>query len=312
MNLRSSEQYIFLPPRQGGLLFQLGLILILLGGSAMGLYLASQAQIGPVFLLSLLPGLAAVILVPILVYQLYCLQTAFYTLERDGLSLHWGLRIEDIPMNTILWVQRQEEFTQPLPLPVIRYPGALVGARRRSNIARSSGPEMIEYMASKGRGLVLVGTTERIFAISPREADRFLYTFQRLTELGSLTPLPHRSVYPTFLLSRVWSSPLARLLSLASLALSLALLIWVGMTIPGRSQVNLGFYPDGSPGDATPAIQLLLLPVINSLIVLVDLFIGLFFFRRKETQDLSYLVWACGSFIPLLFLLGAFFILHSS
>lgn len=311
MNQSANDEYVFSPPRRGGNLFHIGLILILLAGGALGLYMASQAQIGPIFLLSLLPGVAAVILVPILAYNLYSLQTAYYILERDGLRLRWGLRFEEIPMNTIIWVHTQEELVVPLPFPFLRLPGAVVG-NRQLDASRQPGAESVEYMASKTRGLVLIGTQERIFAISPQHSEQFLYIFQRLTELGSLTPLAARSVHPTFLLARLWASGWARLLILTSLVLSMALLIWVALAIPSHVQVNLGFHPDGSPGDTVPAVQLFLLPVLNSLIVLVDIIAGIFFFRRKETQDLSYLIWGSGAIIPVFFLAGAFFILGTT
>jgi hypothetical protein len=310
MNLRSYEDYEFLPPHRAGYLIHLGLILLLIGGGALGLYRASQAQIGPVFLLSLLPGLVAVIFVPMLTYRLYCLRTAYYVLERDGLRLRWGLRIVHIPMTAVIWVHTQDELVTPLPMPWLRIPGSVVGVRQLSGATWQTGPKTVEYLASEARGLVLIGTEERIYAISPAGAGEFLYVFQRFLELGSLTPLPARSVYPGFLLNRVWNTLPARILILSGLALSIALFVRVGLAIPGREQVHLGFYPDSSPGDLAPALQLLLLPILNGLIVLVDLLFGFFFFRREETQYLSYLLWGCSVFITLLFLTGAYFILR--
>jgi hypothetical protein len=312
MNLRSTEEYVFLPPHRAGYLIHFGLILLLIGGGALGLYRASQAQIGPVFLFSLLPSLAAVILVPLLTYQLYCLRTAHYILERDGLRLRWGLRTEHIPMTAVIWIHTQDELVKPLPAPWLRVPGSVVGARQLMGSTWQSGPKVVEYLASEARGLVLIGTEERIFAISPADTDGFLYAFQLFIELGSLTPLAARSVYPTFLLNRVWNTRPARILILSGLALSMALLVRVGLAIPGRAQVHLGFYANGSPGDLAPALQLLLLPILNGLIVLVDLLLGLFFFRREETHDLSYLLWGSSAFIPLLFLAGAYFILRAA
>jgi hypothetical protein len=310
MNLRSNHDYEFTPPRRAGYLVHLGLILVLIGGGALGLYWASQAQIGPVFLLSLLPSLAAVVLVPWLTYRLYCLRTAYYSLERDGLHLRWGLRVIQIPMTAVIWIHTQDELVTPLPLPWLRLSGSVVGVRPLTGAAWQSGPRFVEFLASEARGLVLIGTEERVFAISPANADEFLYAFERFLELGSLTPLPARSVFPAFLISRVWNTRLARTLILISLALSLVLLARVSLAIPGGAQVHLGFYPDGSPGDLAPAIQLLLLPILNGLIVLVDLLLGFFFFRREETQYLSYLLWGGSAFIPLFFLIGAYFILR--
>ncbi len=312
MYLRSSEEYQFLPPRRGSTLINLGWMFFLIGGGALGLYQASQAQIGPVFMLWLLPGLVAVIAAPMLAYQLYCLRTAYYIIERDGLRLRWGLRIEQIPMTAIIWVHTQDELVTPLPKPVLRYWGSVVGVRQLSGIAGQAGPKQVEYLASRASNLVLVGAAERIFAISPKDVEGFLFTFQRLAELGSLTPVQAQSVYPTFLINRVWLAWPARLLLITSLILSLVLFIWVGLAIQTRSQIHLGFYPDGAPGDLAPAVQLLLLPVINSIIVLADFLVGLFFFRREETQELSFLMWSSSAITAVLFLVGAFFILRTA
>jgi hypothetical protein len=175
-----------------------------------------------------------------------------------------------------------------------------------------TGGSPIEYMASSGRGLALVGTRERVFAISPADMKGFLYAFNRLTELGSLTPLRARSVYPTFLFAQAWRSRLARGLLLSSWLLALGLLVLVSLAIPGLTQVHLGFRPDSTPGDLVPAARLLLLPVLEGLVILIDLFLGLFFFRRQESQHFSYLLWGSGAVVALLFLVGTFFILQAS
>jgi hypothetical protein len=305
MNLRTNEEYLFLPPRRRGGLILLGLIFLLAGSAALGLYQASRAQIGPVFLLSLLPILAAIVLIPWLGYQLYCLWTAQYSLERDGLRIRWGLRLLQIPMSAVQWVHGQAELTRPLPRPVFRLPGAVVGVRHLPPAER------LEYLASESAGLVYVCVGEQIYGLSPRDPAGFLYTFQRLMELGSLTPLQPRSDYPSFLVARVWANRPARWMLVVSLVLSLALFAWVGLAIPGQAEFHLGFHPDGSPGDLAPAVQLFLLPVLNWMIVLFDFFLGLFFFRREDTHYLSYLLWFNSALVPALFLVGLFFILQA-
>lgn len=311
MNLNTGQGMLFLPARRAGYLFLLGLILLLIGAGSLGLYQASQAALGPVFLAWLLPGLAAVVLTPMLGYRLYGLRSAQYLLERDGLMLRWGLRLEQIPMNEIQWVRPQDELAAPLPLPVTRMPGAVLGVRQLSGAARQAGWKTVEYLASQSSRLLLIGTTERVYAISPEDRDGFLYTYQRLAELGSLTPLAGRSVYPAILVGRVWANRPARVLVLAGLILSLGLLAWVSLVIPGREQVHLGFLASGAPGDLAPAVQLLLLPVLNGAIVLFNLFSGLFFFRRPETQAYAYLLWGSSAFCSILFLLGTWFILQA-
>lgn len=299
------DEFVFHPERRLGLAFHTGAILSFVVIGITGLWQAAYASIGPIFLLYLLPALLAVIAVPVLAYHAYALQNGFYTLERDGIRLRWGLRFEDIPMTAVLWVHPASDLAAYPPLPRLRWPGAVLGTRQLP------GAGQVEFLASNSSELVLVATPEHVFAISPTDPVAFLQTFQRFTEMGSLTPLEARSQYPTFLLNRVWAAKPARTLLLVGLAFSLILLVWVSFAIPSRSQIYLGFNPDGSPGDAVPAVRLLLLPVVNTFFVLADLLLGLFYFRREESQPLSYLLWGSGALTPILFLIAVFAILQA-
>ncbi len=321
-----SEQFAFTPPRRIGLAFHLAAIALLIALATVGVWQASRASLGVAFFAALLPFLLALVVVPLLVYRAYALWRASYTLQRDSVLLHWGLRLEQLPMHKVLWVHRASDLGQPLPFPLLRWPGAILGMRHLP------GEKKIEYLASRSSQLVLIATQEQLYAISPENPDSFLYVYQRFTELGSLTRLPARSVYPAFLLQRVWNSRPARTLLLASLALSLALLTWVGLATSLRNQVVLGFGPDNPP---VPAVRLLLLPVVNALFVLANLFLGLFFFRRGEARSadnmtevegpapttnplkpgggkiLAYLLWGGGVLTPFLFLAAVYFILRA-
>jgi hypothetical protein len=261
--------------------------------------------IGPAFLLGLAPAILAVVIAPFLMVRAYALRGAVYILEREGIRLHWGLRLEDIPINEVQWIRPAQEVRPGLPLPLVRWPGAVLGIRHLTD-----GKE-IEYLASSTHGMLVIATPQRLFAISPSDPTGFLYTYHRLEELGSLSPIESRSVYPTFLLGQVWAKKAARWLVLAGLALSVILLVWVSLAIPGRAEVHLGFRPDGSPGDLVPAARLLLLALLNSIIFLIDFLLGLFYFRRDEDHPLAYLLWSSGAVTSLLFLLGLFFTLLS-
>jgi hypothetical protein len=155
---------------------------------------------------------------------------------------------------------------------------------------------------------VLVATPLRIFAISPENPDTFIKSFRNINEMGSLTPIAPRSVYPTFLLARLWADRPARYLVLAGFTLGLALLIWVSLAIPARAQVSLGYLPSGEPLDPSPAASLLLLPVLNGLTYLTDLLGGLFFYRRPDQKALAYVLWAGGVITPILMLVAVGFI----
>ncbi len=306
--------YEFRPPLRMGALFQFGAITVLAIMAGWGLWRASQAEIGLSFVLYLLPTLLAVVIGPLLVYRYLALRGASYRLERDGISLRWGLRAEDIPIDTVSWVRTASELGRSLPLPWLRWPGAMLGVRRLPN------GTTIEYMAADLQRLVLVATTQCVYALSPEDPSAFLAAYQRLTEMGSLTPLAARSVHPTFLLARIWRTASARYLLLGGLALNLFLLVWVTAVAPGRAQVILGFQRGG---ETMPGIRLLLLPVLSSFSFLVDFFVGLFFYRRDVVHQadipperapylvLAYLLWGSGVLTPLLFIAAVVWILLS-
>jgi len=307
-----NEHYTFFPPRVAGLAFQIIAILILLGLSIWGLWQASEANVGLVFLLYLLPALISTVLVPVLAYRVYALRSARYVMKRDGVHLTWGWRMEDIPMNTIDWVTPSKKLGLRLALPWLRWPGAVLGVRTLQDGKR------VEFLASNTRRLVLIGVADHIFAISPEDPEAFLQAFQRFMEMGSLSPLPARSVYPGFLLARVWETRAARYLLLGGLLLNLATLILVILAAPSGGEITLGF---GAGREPVPGVRLLLLPVISSFFFLVDVFLGFFLFRRTGSQTtptfftgtlwmipgqtLAYLLWSSGTLVAVIFILQA-------
>ena len=304
---RVDEQYVFFPPNRSGEVFHLTTIAILTLAGAWGLWQAVHTSVGLTFLLYLSPFLVAIPLIPYLLYRLSSLENASYTLERDAIRLRWGLRYEVIPMANVQWVHPASDLGGSLPLPPFRWPGAVSGTRRYPG-----GTTLIEYMASQTRNLLVIATSEKLYAISPANVDNFLSAYQHFTELGSLLPLPARSVYPTALVTRLWVARPARNLILMGALLSLSLLAWVSLSIPGIEKVSLGITSTGVPRTPIPSIRLMLLPVLNTFVYLVDLLLGMVFFRRDETQGLAYLLWGTSIFVSILFLAANYFILQVS
>jgi hypothetical protein len=299
-----SGQNVFFPVRRPGMVFSIITITFFALVGVISLWQAAHANLSPLFLLYLLPALLAIGILIGLSYRLYALQNSTYTLGRDGVRLRWGLRIEDIPMDDILWAHAASELSAPLPLPSLRLPGAVLGLRRLPE------GDQVEYLASTARGLIVIATTRRNFVISPENPNAFLFAFQRCTEMGSLAPLEAHSIYPTFLFGRVWANHPARILLITGFALSFILLIWVSLVIASHSQIHLGFFPDGSPGSIVPAVRLMLLPVLNTVFFLATILLGFFLFRREEGRSLSYLLWSSGILTPLLLMIALLFTLR--
>jgi hypothetical protein len=291
------------------MLYQLGAIFILAALASIGLQVTAETQIGAAFLFALLPTLLAIALLPFAIYRAYALWNATYSIERDGLRLQWGLRVEDIPMNAIQWVRPAGMLNQPLPLPWPRWDGAVLGIRYLRN------GQSIEFLASQSTGLILIAVAAqdapagvRIFAISPLHPQEFLHAYQNEIELGSFASRPARSVQPTAILTNFWPNRRARLLVLGLIAFNLALLIWVSLIVSTHPVIPFRFNPEGEPLELVPGVRLLLLPVISSLFGAIDLLLGLFFYRRMETQIAAYLLWATGLATSILFLAGVYFL----
>jgi len=300
------ESYLFRPPRRMGLVVHGGMLLCCLAGGGFGLWQAARAEVGLSFMTHLLLALGFLGPLPLLGYRAYALWRASYILERDGLRLRWGLRAEEIPMNAVTGIYLDEELDFRLPAPLPALPGAVLGTIKLGELPP------IEFMAARPQHLVLVATPQRIFALSPLEREAFVQTFQRLMELGTLTPLAAQSLRPTFLLSRLWADGVARALLLAGLAFNLGLAVWVSAAIPAQAFVSLRLSPAGQALEQAPSVRLLLLPVINAAFFVVDLLAGLFFYRDNDLRPLAYLLWASNVITNGLFAAAVYFILRAT
>jgi hypothetical protein len=296
----------FDPPRRTGLIFHLAVILVL---SALVVVLFTQAtlaELGPVFLLYLLGALFLAVPLPVLVNRLYALNRSSYLIERDGIRLQWGFRLEDIPIDQVLWVRPAEDLEEPIILPRLRWPGAVVGVQPQGDVGD------VEFMAAEDQPLVLIGTEERVYAISPGDQNDFLQAFERQTELGSLSPFPPYSAHPRFIFADIWGSPTARAFMVISVVLSLALFIWVALAVPNTTEVSLGFSPSGHRLDPVPAVQLFLLPVLNLLLLLGAFVLSVYFERQQKDHPLAFVLWLSSAITVGLFLGAVYLILEIS
>jgi hypothetical protein len=271
---------------------------------ALGIWKASLAESGGTFLIYLLGAILVIAFLPGLIYRMYGLQQAKYILARDGISLYWGLRREEIPINLVTWVGSADQNRMVLSKPFFRLPGAVLGVKTQAD------GKPVEFLAARDTKLVMIVATNRIFAISPANEIEFINTYRKLAEFGSLAPIQSISDYPTFLLARSWADRPARILLITSVVLALGLIVWVSLSIPNHPMTALRLNPDGSPVELVPGIRLLLLPVLNSFFFIADLLLGLFFYRKTDTRSLGYLMWASSALTSLLFWAAVYFILR--
>jgi hypothetical protein len=301
-NFLMSEGLFYPPPRRRGRNILLLLLPIPAVIAAVALIQAIQLPSGASASIYLLVSILTGAVIPWLGYRLYALSRAGYTLEREGMHIQWGFRIEDIPMTDIIWVRSAAELDSKLPLPIFRVPGAILGSRNNPELGT------IEFMASETQSLVLVATPGRVYAVSPEDVYGFLESFQELVEMGSLSTIQALSVHPTSMLRRVWQDPLARTLTAVSLLLSLGLILWVGSLVLSATEFPVGFLGPDAPRPPTSAARLVLLPVVSTTFLLINWAVGAIYYRQDETRPLAYLLWIAGILTPALFLVVIYLI----
>ncbi len=303
--MAGKESVDYPPPRRRGASLHVTLIIALALITALAAWLATNEPIGLRFIVYILLAGVAFLPLPILAYRLYSLQKGSYRLDREKLTLTWGLRSEQIPISDIEWVRPLASLAERLPLPWFRLPGSVLG-HRNSDL----GP--VEFIASEVPALLLVATRRQVFAISPADPTSFMQNLQNAMEMGSLSPTQAESVYPSFVLAEAWRNPAARFSWLAGLFLNIGLLAWVSLITSTLGPISMGFQASGEPRETVPGVTLLLLPLISLFLFALGWVLGLAFYRKVNQRPLSQILWASGVVTSILFLLAVLFILSSS
>ena len=291
-----AESYEFAPPRRWGLLLHYLTALALLMTCGTVFWYTIQQAAGLTFALLLLLSLALVAPMLASIYRAYSLLQANYLLERDGLRLRWGLRAEDIPLPDVEWVRPASDLQIRLPRPFLSAPGSLLGE------VNVPGLGIVEYMASDRHTMLLVATRHKIYAISPSDPLAFVTAFQRVIEMGSISPIQPVSTVPAAFLQEVWANRAVRILWIASLVLLVALFATVALLIPARASLSLGFTPGGLPVEPGPPERLLLLPALGALTFIFDMLSGMYFYRHVSQRPVAYLLWVANVVTPVLLL----------
>ncbi len=295
----------FSPPKRRSLIIQLAIISGLSILSITGFYFLTRTALGISFLASLLVAIFAFIPVPFFIYRAYSLQRAEYMIDRNSLSIRWGLRMENIPLTNIEWMRPAADLSRPIRIPALSFLGEMTGLRRHPDLG------LVEFLASGPDELILVATPGRVFAISPENPAGLLQAFARATELGSLAPAEARSIYPSFIVGHTWSYGWVRFLWLSGLMLNLGLFVWVSLLISAVDEIAMGINSIQSTPVTVPSTQLILLPAASLLLFVLGWLTGLYLFRWERERPLAFTVWSSGTLMSVLFLIGVLFIITS-
>jgi len=286
------------PPLRTGLLIGLVLLSLSLAGTALGLAQVGRAPLSPWLVLWTLLPLLGVPAAMVVGYRLYGLLTARYRINRNGLRLRWGLRVEEAPLSDVVLRRVPEALHSSLqPRRGLWWPGCVVGERQVDGIGR------VEFLSTRPASeMLLVSTAGRTLAISPPKPQAFLDAFVQATRLGSLEMVVPVSRRPEFFSARLWEDRAARWLILLGLALPIGLLGYLGVSSThAPALVPFGFDPAGQPSLLAPPSRLLFLPLSAGLCWVLDAVLGSFLYRSERDRLLAYGVWGLAVLVGILF-----------
>lgn len=293
-----SESLVFYPAKRAGLTLHYALAVLFAAGSG-GLIFLAFAQAGGGFLILYLFGaLILLALLGLMAYRIYALRGASYTLERNGLRLRWGLRREDIPLTELEWIHPAEDLITPIARPAFGMPGAYLGAVQHEDLGS------VEYIASDLRSLVVIESFNNVFVLSPEDPQAFIDAFTRTLEMGSLSPIEAYSSEPTQFIQDVFQDRYARICLIVSLVMTLVMVVSATLLIPLRSTLSLGINTSGVALDPVPAVQLLILPLLGSLAFILNIAVGLYFYRHEPQRNAAYAIWTAAMLTPSLLTLA--------
>jgi len=140
--------------------------------------------------------------------------------------------------------------------------------------------------------------------LSPENPDKFIDSFSRALEMGSLSPIEAFSAKPAEFVRSVFADRVARISFIASLLLTVLLIVITSLLIPLQSSVSMGINASGVPLEPIASNRLLILPLLGSFAVVMDWGVGSFFYRKPEQRVVSYAIWVTAVVTPVLLIAG--------
>ena len=221
-----------------------------------------------------------------LVYQLWGLISASYTMDRNAVVIHWGGVEHVVPMSEVREVIPGSELQNLRIRPGIRWPGCFVG------IGKAEGTEAILFYATNPPAQQVVLRTDTVaYAISPADLETFLPALRERLEMGPTQEVEERSTHPPFLDWQIWQDRWGLGVLLGAVALLIALvgfLCWRFPYLP--PEIGLRFTTDGNPVLVTAKIRIFYLSLLGLIFTGVNGILGLILYKRERTA--SYFLWS--------------------
>jgi Domain of unknown function (DUF1648)/Bacterial PH domain len=212
--------------------------------------------------------------------------TLEYWVDRDGVTLVWGLTRQIIPMAAIQRIQRGATAVGVDRL----WPWHWPYTERRRLWGADVGV-VSSYATRPLSEQVILVTDGESYGLSPADPAKFLAAIQSRYALGVARPLRPELQRPPLWTWRLWRDRVAQVLIVAGLAGVLLMFGILAFRYPSLpADVPLHFDVNGIPDRIAAKSGLFALPFIGMLVWLVNLVSGIWLYRRYQLGA-AYLLW---------------------
>jgi hypothetical protein len=245
-----------------------------------------------------LPALA------LLAYWVYSFYTLCYRLDRDVLTITWGVTQEVVPLAAIQEVKEGVDFDGAPVLKWLRWSGYMAGAGQIPGL----GATQFYATAPPDRQVILV-TPGQALALSPADRNGFLADLEAHCKLDPSPDVAAVRSRPALFGLPVWSDRLAQAWLVAAVLTNLALFGYIALRFPGLPNLlPLHFDPTGVPDRIGYRIEVFRLPVIGLVVLVANATIGLLLYQRERLA--AYLLLAAAVLTQLLLAVATYRIIH--
>ena len=287
----NAEQIFQLPIKRA--VFNILAFCLFLSGISVGSILIANTMENAGFRI-LLIILGILFLLPIFYFILLLFQItrSKYLIDREGLTIIWGLQKMVIPLNEIEWIRPYDQMGYSIPLPALAKLGIFSG--------RLFTPELGEvlFFATRQQDAYLIGTKQEMVFISPANPGAFQKGLQEAIYLGSITPPQRKSISFDSPMKNIRANLGLYVPLSIGLLLTLILFILYGFLSSQRESIQIG------TTRFEPASNLLLIPILSAVFNLLDIIISPVIYKKEALKPYAILLSYSGFFLSAFLILS--------
>lgn len=246
----------------------------------------------------LLGCLALLLLAGALAYRIAAALTLAYAVDRNGLYITWLGNRAVVPLQQIERVDSGLPIRQN-PLDRLRSAGYYHG-----QVRLPEGGVVHRFSTRPLAQALVLHTLTDAYAISPREPDAFVQELEQRRRLGAIQQLNPGVASGRALAYAFWNQRVVRICLGLAFLLNLALLGWLMTIFPALPElIVLRGDAAGAATALVPRHQILFLPLAAAALGLMNLGLGLSFYRREPAGAMLLQIASVG--VQILFLVAA-------